>query len=111
MNVNLERIMAILVIASFSLTSINILIVQGNFLTIEEAIEISRNSELVQNFLEDADRYTLEIHYSNQTDHGVWLITWYIHPEDAVSAFAYVVSHTIDAETGEILREGSASMR
>ena len=112
---NLEKIMAILVIVSFSLTSINILIVQEISLTKEEAIEISRNSKLVRSFLEDADRYTLEVHHLNKTqagmDHGVWDITWYIHPNNAPSAFAYVVSHTIDEETGEILREEAMSLR
>jgi hypothetical protein len=110
-----EKLMAILVISVFALTSISIFVVRGGSLTREEAIEISRNSKLVRSLLEGADRYTLEVHYLNKTqvyeDHGVWSIMWYIHPIDAPSAFAYVVSHTINEETGEILSEGSASLR
>ena len=105
------------------------LVVRGDSLSREEAIEISRNSKLVRSLLEDSDRYTLEVHYMNETqvnktreeqpwlqkfypkDHSVWSVTWYIHPEGAVSAFAHVVSHVIDAETGQILHEGWASMR
>ena len=109
MNVNAEKVIVVLVVASFALTSMSTLITAGNPLTREEAIEISRNSQLVQRFWENADRYMLEVNYQNQTD--VWHITWYIHPMDAVSAFAYVVSQSIDGETGEILDEGAASIR
>jgi len=108
-NVNAEKVIVVLVVASFALTSMSTLITAGNPLTREEAIEISRNSQLVQRFWENADRYMLEVNYQNQTD--VWHITWYIHPMDAVSAFAYVVSQSIDGETGEILDEGAASIR
>lgn len=104
-----EKLLVILVVFAFAFTSVNMLVLQGNALTKEEAIEISRNSELVRSLLEDADRYTLEVHYSNNT--RVWLIMWYIHPRDAVSAFSYGVGHTIDDETGEILHEGSVSFR
>jgi len=118
-----------LVIVSFAFTSINIFAVQGGSLTREEAIEISRNSGLVREFLENADGYTLEVHHMNRTqidrlieeyprrrewypdDHGVWDVTWYIHPVDAPSAFAYVVTHIIDEETGEITHEGAISAR
>jgi len=106
---NAEKLLVILVVFAFAFTSINMLVLQGNALTKEEAIEISRNSELVRSLLEDADWYTLEVHYLNNTQ--VWHIMWYIHPRDAVSAFRYVVSHIIDDETGEILAEGSMSAR
>ena len=93
---------------------IHLYVGQVCLLTKGEAIEISRNSELVQRLLDDADRYTLEVHHQNRTnfwDRGVWHIVWYIHPEKAPSAFAYVASHTIDDRTGEILDEGTASLR
>ncbi|MDH5449700.1 MAG: hypothetical protein OEX77_02200 [Candidatus Bathyarchaeota archaeon] len=110
MVVNIERVIVTLVIASFAFTSINILFVHGGSLTMEEAIEISRNSRFVQSLLEDSDRYTLEVHYLNQTqvngDHGVWDIVGYIHPKGASSSAADVISHRVDEETGEILREG-----
>jgi len=127
--VNAEKVITTLVVLSFTLTLMSTFIVAGNSLTKEEAIEISRNSQLVQSLLEDADRYTLEVHYLNQTqvneareeypwlqefypkDRSVWTVTWYIHPMGATSAFAYVVSHIIDAETGQILHEGWLSAR
>jgi len=113
--VNLEKILVILVVASFVFTSINIFAARRGLLTREEAIEISRNSKLVQSLLENADRYTLEVHYLNKTqsgkEHGIWKIMWYIHPTGAISAFEYGVSHSIDEETGEILDEGWISFR
>lgn len=112
---DMERILAMLVIVSFVFTSINMFVVQGGSVTKEEAIEISRNSKLVRSLLEGADRYTLEVHYLNKTqsgkNHRRWHITWYIHPTGAVSAFSYIVSHSIDSKTGEILAEGWASAR
>ena len=129
MNVNLERIMVILVIVSFAFTSINLISAQGGPITREEAIEISRNSQLVQSLLENADRYTLEVSYLNRTqvnkmrenlrwfreccseNRSVWIVSWYIHPIGARSGFAYSVGHVIDGETGEILDEGAASIR
>ena len=119
----MERIVVAFVIVSFALTSMIVLVESGNPLSREEAIEISRNTELVQKRMEEADRYTFEIRHFNQTqiekiveqypyrrewypeDHGAWDITWYFHPEGAASAVARVVSHTIDDETGEILFE------
>lgn len=110
-----ERLLAMLVVFCFAFTLINVLVAQGVSLTEEEAIEISRNSKLVQSLLESADYHALEVHYLNSTqvneNHGRWLITWYIHPIGAVSAFSYVVSHSIDEETGEILDEGWLSLR
>ena len=81
----------------------------SSLVTKEEAIEISRSSGLVRALLEEADLYTLEVHYLNQTKE--WLVMWYIHPMDAVSSFRYGVSHRIDGETGEILYEGTSSIR
>jgi hypothetical protein len=110
-----EKLLVTVVIASIVFTSTNILIGQGGALTREEAIEISRNTKLVQSFLENADRYTLEVHYLNKTQsdtgHGIWTIIWYIHPANAVSAFSYDVIHIIDEETGEILEEGAGASR
>lgn len=107
--------LAIFVVFSFALTSISIFVMQRDLLTKEEAVKISKNSELVQSLLENADRYTLEAYYLNKTqsgrDHEIWYITWYIHPTDAVSGFSYVVGHSIDGETGQILDEGAISLR
>jgi len=115
MRTYVEKLIVIFAVIVFALTFISMFVVRGGSLSREEAIEISRNSKLVRSLLEGADRYTLEVRYLNETqvyeDRGVWSIMWYIHPIDAPSAFAYVVSHTINEETGEILSEGSASLR
>ncbi len=130
-NVNAEKVIVTLVLLSFALTSINRLVVQGRSLTREEAIEISRNSELIRSLwhlVEDADWYTLEAYYLNETrtgelkeqnpeyyeflpdDHGVWLVTWEIGPSKSGPA-TIIVEHYIDEETGEILHEGGISLR
>ena len=109
LKMNIEKMIMALVIVPLALTSINTLIIQGNSLTREEAIEIGKNSQLVQSLFKNAEFYTLEVNYENQTD--VWHITWYIHPMGAVSAFRYVVGQSIDGETGEILDEGATSAR
>jgi len=129
LRINAERTFSILIITAFVLTSIIVYATGSNSLSREEAIDISRRSELVCTLMENADRHTLEVHYMNKTqvnkareempwlkedfpeNRSVWTVTWYIHPEGAVSAFAYVVSHVIDAETGQILHEGWVSMR
>jgi len=115
MRTYVEKLIVIFAVIVFALTFISMFVVRGGSLTREEAIGISRNSKLVRSLLEGADRYTLEVYYLNKTqvyeNHGIWSITWYIHPIDAPSAFAYVVSQTINEETREILSEGSASLR
>lgn len=126
---NTERILTTLVILNLVLTSITALVLSSHPLSRDEAVELSRNSELVCILMEDAVGYSLEVHYMNKTqvnraretnprlqeiypeDRSVWTITWYIHPEDAPSAYAHVVSHVIDAETGQILHEGTLGLR
>jgi len=128
-NVKAEKVIVTLVVLSFALTVINMLVFQGFSLTKEEAIEISRSTRLVQDWLAEADRYGLEVFYLNSTqvnkareefpglremypeNRSIWVVTWYIHPKDAVSSFAYVAGHVIDEETGQIFYEGSASAR
>lgn len=114
LNVNAEKIFVALVLSSFALTSVVVLFGPRRLLTREEAIEISRNSELVQNQLKRSDRHTLEAHYKNMTrvsDHGMWRITWYIHMIGAPSISDIIVVHEIDEVTGEILVEGTADLR
>ena len=109
MNLTVEKTLTMLIISVLMLASATTLALQEGTLTREEAIEISRNSSLVRALLEETNLYTLEVHYLNQTK--VWNVRWYIHPSEAPSAFAYVVNHEIDGQTGEILHEGTASMR
>jgi len=112
--VNIERVIVTLVIASFALTSINTLILQGNSLTREEAIEISRNSKLVQSLLEGADWYTVQARHLNKTqngkDHEIWHVTWHINPQ-GLGGVDYLVTHDIDEETGETLYEACLGLR
>lgn len=120
MNVNIEKVMVILVLFSFALTSITILIVQGNSLTGEEAIEISRNTSIVQEALSyggiprvTADywnatyiislkqKYPNDEEFENLPDnHGVWRVFWIIFPPEEH------ILHYIDELTGEVLYEG-----
>jgi len=104
---------------------------QRRSITREEAIEISRNTELVQSMwhlIEDADWYTLEADYLNNTRinelkeqnpqffeflpdvHGVWLVEWEIGPSKWGPA-TIIVIHYIDEKTGEILHEDGISLR
>ena len=131
MNVNLEKTIAVLVIVSFAFTSTNLLVLQGGSITREEAIEISRNTELVQglwHLVEDADWYTLEADYLNENcinelkeqnpqyyeflpgDHCAWHVEWEI-ASSKWGAAIIIIHHFIDAETGEILHEDGISLR
>jgi len=114
LNVNAEKLLATLVMLSFGFTSVVVLLGPRRLVTREEAIEISRNSELVRSLLKDSDHHMLEVHYRNMTgvsDHGMWHIAWYIHGIGDPSASANVVVHEIDEVTGEILSEGTAGLR
>jgi hypothetical protein len=82
----------------------------GQKLTREEAIEISRNSPLVQESFENSDYYAIEVHPPDER-HDTWEITWYIHPIGAPSAAAIGVTQNIDELTGEIVAEGSIGLR
>lgn len=104
-----------LVVSLLALTSINLFVFHGVSLTKEEAIEISRNSDIVRSLIANADHYMFEVHYTNGTqaneNHTVWLITWYIYPIGAVSAVRAVVSHSIDDVTGAVLDEELSAIR
>jgi len=110
LNVNAEKLMATLVLLSFALTSVLVFFGPRRLLKREEAIEISRNSELVQSRLKNSDNHMLEVGYQNMTgvnDHGMWIITWYIHRVD--EDWFTVVFHKVDEVTGEILVEGTSA--
>ena len=114
LNVEVEKIFVALVVSLFALTSVLVLFGPRRLLTREEAIEISRNSELVQRLLEDSDKHYVRADYMNMTgvsDHGIWYISWLIHPTGAGSATGTVVTHRIDEVTWEILKETSIEHR
>ena len=105
------------------------LIMKELSLTKEEAVEISRNSATVQEWMEGSDRYVLEVGYLNSTqvnraredspekygyypaNNGIWIVNWYIHPKDALSAVAIVIGQEIDEQTGQILFEDLGALR
>jgi len=122
MRTNLEKLIVIFIVSVFALTSITILIVQDNSLTREEAIEISRNTPIVQEALNNphtrSEMMIIEADYWNATyirlskerqpnvdwsflpdDHGVWRIHWDITPP------GYQILHFTDELTGQILYE------
>jgi len=117
----MERILAMLVIVSFAFTSLTMLVVRGNSLTREEAIEISRNTPIVQEALNNpytmSGMMIIDANYWNATyirslkeklpgvykelpdDHGVWRVCWDITPP------GYQILHFIDKLTSQILYE------
>jgi hypothetical protein len=119
---NVEKSLVMLVVFVFAFTSINMLVLHGNALTKKEAIEISRNTPVVQEALNDphtkSDMIIIDADYWNATyirslkeelpgvyeelpdDHGVWRVHWGITPP------GYQILHFVDELTGEILYEG-----
>lgn len=112
----------IFVIVSFVLTSIVTLIAEGNLLTKEQALEISRNTPVVQAALNDphteSNMMIIAVHYWSVTwikslkekqpdvdwrflpdDRGVWRVQWDITPP------GYQILHFIGELTGTILYE------
>jgi len=113
--------MVMLVIVSFAFTSINLISAQGSAITREQAIEISRNTPIVQEAIGSSrglmviEAYywsaiyigTLKEKHPNMTewrnlpeDHGAWRVHWDITPP------GYQITHYIDELTGQILFEG-----
>lgn len=119
MNVNAEKVIVSLVVLSFALTSINTLIAAGNPITREEAIEISRNTPIVQQALSEAGgrviveadywsteyinslrgKYPSDVTEKLPNDRGAWRVRW---NNDAPG---YHILHFVDELTGQILYE------
>jgi hypothetical protein len=118
-NVNAEKVIVVLVVASFALTSMSTLITAGNPLTKEEAIEISRNTAIVQQALDETGgemiveaeywsaeyinslmgKYPSDVTEDLPNDHGVWRVHWVNY------APGYRILHFIDELTGKVLHE------
>jgi len=127
--ISLEKVLIAIISLSLVAVIASTLILTGFSMTKDEAIEISRNSNLVRNWLKDADHYFVDAFYMNSTEvnkaldefpglrdvypgnRSIWVVTWDIHPAGAPSAFYYCGNHVIDDETGRILFEGTASLR
>jgi len=133
MRVNAEKVIATLVVLSFTLTLMSTLIVAGNPLTREEAIEISRNSELVKQSLAIARSFSIETHYYNLSalenlrqwhsdpifqnaskdsfweeklpdGHTAWEVIWWFNYYRAGGLSVQVI---VDAETGTMIHEAA----
>jgi hypothetical protein len=109
-----ETLIITSVVLSFIFSSMGKLIF-AQALSREEAIEISRNSPTVRNWLQTADRFFIEVNHRSGNEsggtHGIWFITWHIHPDGAISGVGILVSHAIDDKTGDIVSEGILGLR
>ena len=118
LDTNLERIMVMLVIASFAFTSVSLLIIREVPLTRKEAIEISKGSSRVKKGLAfnsgvEASYYNSsmveqlklghnrEIYEKVPKGHSIWKITWYI----GTGIGGYTIGVIVDAEVGVIITE------
>lgn len=120
---SLEKTIALFVIAAFIVTSVNSLSALGNPITREEAIEISKNSNLVKESLAVAYSFTIEANYYNSSmveqlktshlreifenvpeGHSVWQVIWWFRYSEGLAA-GYDIIVIIDAETGTIIHE------
>lgn len=122
-NVNLgkpEKVIILTIIGVFMLPSIGLLSALVQPIIREEAVEISKNSELVKKGLAEAHSFSVDAVYYNSSmvermkighnreiyehvpeGHGVWDVIWDIN-KDVGGYFIIVI---IDAETGTIIHE------
>lgn len=129
-SINLEKILIFLIIGVFVVTSASSLTGVGARITREEAVEISRNAELVEkgiaasnwsragaNFFNSSlveqmkntvNRDIKEIYEKVPEGHGVWRVVW-IFPTNKISQH-YEVFVIIDAENGAIVDERGQSV-
>jgi hypothetical protein len=122
MNINLEKLIILLIIGVFIVTSVNSLNALGNPITKEEAIEISKNSELVKEGIGVALKFTVEANYYNSSmveqlkighsgemyekvpeGHSIWEVIWWFTYKEKPGAYDVIV--VVDAETGTITYE------
>jgi len=125
MNINLEKVVILIVIGAFIVTSVNSLNSLnglGSPITSEEAIEISKNSELVKEGVAIAQSFTIGTTYYNSSmvgqlkeghngeayekipeGHSVWQVVWWFSYQTKPGG--YVVIVIVDAETGILTYE------
>lgn len=123
MNVELEKVIILLVIGAFVVTSANSLVGLDDSITRAEAVEISKNSNLVKEGLAIAYRFAIETNYYNSSmveqlklghnreiyekvpkGHSVWQVVWWFRYKEGM-ATGYTVIVIVDAETGTIIHE------
>lgn len=115
-----EKAIISVIIGVFILSSVNLLSALGKPITREEAIEISRNSELVKEGLAIARGVSISATYDNSSmieqlklghnrkayekvpeGHGAWTVVWTIYKDVG----GYLIIVIVDAETGIIIHE------
>lgn len=116
----IEKVLILVAIGVFVVSSVNLLGALGNPVTREEAIEISKNSELVKEGLATAHSFSVDATYYNSCmveqmkqgydrelyekvpeGHGIWNVVWGIHK----GVGGYLIIVIVDAETGTINHE------
>jgi len=128
-----EKVIILIVIGALAVTSVYSLSALGNPITKEEAIEISKNSELVKEGLAIARGFSIETNYYNFSKleqlrkwhsdeifkntpkdafweekvpegHTAWEVIWWFGGTGAPSE-GYAVIVIVDAEIGTIIHE------
>ncbi len=131
-NMNLEKMIVLLVVGTLIVTSVNSLSTLGNEITREEAIEISKNSELVKDGLAISHSFTIETDYYDSLrleqlrewhsgeifenvprdafweekvpeGHSVWEVIWWFGYKARPGGYNVII--IVDAETGVIIYE------
>lgn len=131
MNLSLEKVLILIALGALTVTSAYALNALGTPITREEAIEISKNSELVNEGLAIARGFTIETHYYNSSGleqlrkwhsdeifkntpkdafweekvpegHTAWEVIWWFSGPGAPSE-GYAVIVIVDANMGTII--------
>lgn len=116
----LEKVIILTVIGVFAFSSVNSLSALGNPITREEAIEISKKSELVKEGLAMAYSFSVDATYYNSSmieqmklghnkevyekvpeGHGAWEVIWGIRKDVG----GYLIIVIVDAENGMLVHE------
>ena len=115
-----EKVIILTVIGVFVLSSVSSLSAFGNPITRQEAIEISKNSDLVKEGLAIAHSFSVDATYYNSSmveqlklghnreifenvpeGHGAWEVVWGINRGGG----GYLIIVIVDAETGTVIHE------
>lgn len=117
-----EKVIIAIVIGVLTITSAYSLNALGNYITREEAIDISKNSGLVKEGLRLSLSFTIETHYYNSSmldqlrnshnvfwkkvpeGHTAWEVIWWFGGIGAPSE-GYPAIVIVDADTGTIIHE------
>jgi len=111
MNINLEKVVILIVIGAFVVSSVNSLSALGGPITREEAIEISKNTAEVKHGLAkvgscETGWFSVKAAYVNSSGsgHSTWRVEWEFGGYSGATAEFAVLIVVVDAETGAIIR-------